>query len=243
MFVGGSYDASGGGWLGSDFYIGNVGVQEQETLGDSVEKIIRNITFSNQNNNPILTNTNNLTLTTITSSNTTNTYNRAINIIPVNDAPTRSGTLTLTATQNQAISIDFGQYFTDPDSTLTFSASNLPSNLSLSSAGVLTGTLSNSNVGNNLITITASDGVAAPISAEYTLTVANVNDAPTVNNNVNIPILELEVGPDGNNSLVLPNNMFVDIDLSDTLTYSMSNLPASLTFDLALGFGLVAITI
>jgi uncharacterized repeat protein (TIGR02543 family) len=231
IFSGGSYDDNGFTGLGASFYVGNISVQQTFTETSIVDNLVRNLKLDFQDDNPNINTNNNLTLTLVDSSSDDYIFSKNINIVPVNDAPTRSGTLTLNATQNQAISIDFGQYFTDPDSTLTFSASNLPSNLSLSSAGVLTGTLSNSNVGNNLITITASDGVAAPVSAEYTLAVANVNDAPIVNSNVTLPNYEIQVGNNIVNSFTLPSNLFIDIDPNDVLTYSMTGLPSGLTFN------------
>ena len=67
---------------------------------------------------------------------------------------------------------------------LSFSATGLPSsgNLAITTAGVISGTPLNADVGAHTIVVTATDDDSTPASVTdtYILTVTNTNDAPTV---------------------------------------------------------------
>lgn len=63
-------------------------------------------------------------------------------------------------------------YFSDPEGqSLSFSASRLPSGLTLSSPGVLSGSLTNAMSGSYSVTLTASDPQGASASDQFTLTI------------------------------------------------------------------------
>lgn len=63
-------------------------------------------------------------------------------------------------------------YFSEPEGqTLSFSASGLPTGLTLSSAGVLAGSVSNAVSGSYSVTLTASDPLGASASDQFTLTI------------------------------------------------------------------------
>ena len=77
-----------------------------------------------------------------------------------------------TATEGTATNINVSGSFSDPDDdTLTFTAAGLPTSLSLSTAGVLSGTPVAADVGTHSITVTATDPSAATAEDTFSLTV------------------------------------------------------------------------
>jgi hypothetical protein len=86
--------------------------------------------------------------------------------------------------------------------------------------------------------VTATDGLGAQASGSFTLTVDNVNDAPTLD----APITNQTATEDSPFTFVVPANTFSDVDVGDTLTYTATRtdgtaLPSWLRFDAAaLGF-------
>ena len=91
-----------------------------------------------------------------------------------------------TATSSENFEADIADSFFDPDSDpLTFSAKqandeDLPSWLSISATGELSGTPTLSDVGTLLITVTATDPFGAAADDTFQLEVLEVNVAPTV---------------------------------------------------------------
>ena len=81
-----------------------------------------------------------------------------------------------TATEGVATNIDVSGSFSDPDGdALTFTATGLPASLSLSTAGVLSGTPVAGDVGTISVTVTAADPSGATAMDTFSLT---VNAAP-----------------------------------------------------------------
>ncbi len=129
--------------------------------------------------------------------------------------------------------------FSDPNNdVLAYSAvlsdgSPLPSWLGFDAAtGTFLGTPTNSDVGTLNIRIIASDPAGLSASADFSLTVANVNDAPTVAS----AIADQSAVEDAGFSFTLPARTFADIDVGDSLGYAAtfadgSALPGWLTFD------------
>jgi len=162
---------------------------------------------------------------------------------PENSAPTVGNPIAdQSATQDVAFSFQVpADAFVDIDNDkLSYSAklkdgSDLPSWLTLNpSTGEFSGKPSNADVVDVLnIKVSASDG-SASTSQEFSLSVANVNDAPTVGN----PIADQSATQDVAFSYTVPTGTFVDIDKGDTLAYSAkladgSVLPSWLNFDSA----------
>jgi hypothetical protein len=125
--------------------------------------------------------------------------------------------------------LDVGAAFGDIDGdTLTYSATGLPASLTVDTdSGIMSGILTNDDVlagpGYSVV-ITADDGVGS-VDDSFTLTVDNVNDAPTVIAPTGDQNYDQDTDPNLDTSLA-----FEDID-GDTLTYSATGLPASLTLD------------
>ncbi|WP_277345435.1 calcium-binding protein, partial [Pelagibius litoralis] len=94
------------------------------------------------------------------------------------------------------------------------------------------GTPENGDVGALEIEVTATDDFGQSVTTQFTLTVANTNDAPTLGDSLSIA--EVEVG--GSLAAAIPGTAFADVDVGDQLTLTAtlvdgSPLPAWLQFD------------
>ena len=157
-----------------------------------------------------------------------------ITVANVNDAPTLAIPFSEpSATQGMAFSFTFPTTtFSDMDAgnVFTYTTSSLSSWLSFNAATrTFSGTPGNANVGTANITLIATDNGTPALNASYTfpITVANVNDAPTVAN----AIPDQNATEDTLFSFTFAANTFADIDVGNVLTYSATNLPGWLTFN------------
>ncbi|WP_198378974.1 putative Ig domain-containing protein, partial [Neoroseomonas rubea] len=111
--------------------------------------------------------------------------------------------------------------------------SPLPAWLSFDPATrTFSGTPGNTDVGTLAVRVIATDGSGSSASDDFTLTVANTNDAPTLAN----PIADRSATEDSAFSYQVPIGAFGDPDAGDNLAYSAtladgSPLPAWLSFD------------
>ena len=161
---------------------------------------------------------------------------------PVNHAPTVATPL---ADQTVAEDAPFSlavpaNTFADEDAgdLLTLSASladgtALPAWLTFDAATrTLSGTPDDVQVGELDLRVTATDTGTLSASNVFTLTVANVNEAPTVA----VPLADQQATEDVPFSLIVPVSTFADVDAGDTLTYSATlasgaTLPTWLSFN------------
>ena len=178
---------------------------------------------------------------TITDGLTTSTATVNVDVIGVNDAPLiNAGTADAVVAEdtplNIAIPVDA---FIDLDGdALTYSAtlSNgdaLPSWLSFDGTS-FSALPTNDEVGELAIRVIASDGVDS-VSTDFTLSVSNVNDAPTLE----LAIADQAASENGAFIFTIPLGTFNDVDAGDTLSYearlsSGDALPAWLSFDSAM---------
>ena len=159
-----------------------------------------------------------------------------------NDAPIVANLIPdRAATEDAAFSFTVpANTFTDVDSgdALTWSAtlangSPLPSWLSFNaSTHAFSGTPANGDVGSISVRVTATDGAGASVSDDFTITIANTNDAPIVA----APIPDQNASEDSAFSYVVPASTFTDVDSGDALTWSAtlangSPLPSWLSFN------------
>jgi hypothetical protein len=153
-----------------------------------------------------------------------NTNDAPVVVTPISDR---------TATEDSLFSANISGNFKDPDlgDTLTYAATNLPDGVSIDSAtGVISGTPTNAAVGPNAITVTANDGKGGTVSNSFTLTVMNVNDAPTVSSVIPDQLATEDIPFSYNVS-----KHFADIDKGDTLSFFAHGLPDGLSLDAGTG--------
>jgi large repetitive protein len=175
-----------------------------------------------------------------------------VTVGPVNDAPVATPISPRSNTDSSVISVPVAGNFSDVDGDpLTFTATGLPVGLSISPAGVITGTIdkaaSQTNGGVYSVTVTADDGKGGTVSQVFTWTIINpppvaVNDTASTNEDtpVNINVLATDSDPDGdtltvttasagNGAIVIrPDGTLdytpnVDFNGTDTVTYTISD--------------------
>ncbi len=149
----------------------------------------------------------------------------SITVTNENDAPTITGTPDTTVAEDAPYSFTPTGADIDGD-TLVYSITNKPAWATFDPVtGVLSGTPTNANVGiaENIVISVTDNNIAAPVSLPaFSITVSNVNDAPTITGTPDTTVAEdapYSFTPTG-----------ADID-GDTLVYSITNKPAWATFD------------
>jgi trimeric autotransporter adhesin len=160
----------------------------------------------------------------------------------VNDAPTVANPLAdQTVSEDAPFSTQvLANAFADEDAgdVLSYSAtlangSALPTWLSFNATTrTFTGTPDDAQVGSLDLRVTATDTGNLSVSDVLTLTVANVNEAPTVV----APLADQQARQGTVFSLVVPATTFADVDAGDALTYSATlangaSLPSWLSFN------------
>jgi len=146
-----------------------------------------------------------------------------------NDAPTVTTPIAdRSINEDTFFSTNIRSNFADIDvgNSLTFTATGLPTGLSIASNGVISGTPTNAAVGNNTIIVTANDGNGGTVSDTFILTVINTNDAPVVAN----LIPDTTAIEDSPFSLNI-TSFFSDVDAGDILTYTAIGLPDGLSIN------------
>ena len=159
---------------------------------------------------------------------TTSTFDYTVsNVAPVTD--TEIGAQS--ADDADAVNLDVSGSFSDADNdTLTYSATGLPGGLSMSSAGVISGTIDadasqGGTSGVYSVTVTASDSEGGTTTSTFDYTVSNV-----------APVTDTEIGAQSADDADAVNldvsGSFSDAD-NDTLTYSATGLPGGLSMSSA----------
>ena len=143
----------------------------------------------------------------------------SISIEAANDAPVVSVKIGQQATSTDevfAMSLPDGTFIdVDSGDTLSYSA-ELPSWLTIDpNTGALSGTPTDEHIGDQDITITATDGSGESASQTFRLSVENTNEGPTVSSS----IADATTGEDDAFSLGVSGN-FDDKDLGDELSYN-----------------------
>ncbi|ACB35993.1 outer membrane adhesin like protein [Leptothrix cholodnii SP-6] len=160
----------------------------------------------------------------------------------VNDAPTVANPIAdQAATEDSPFSFTVpADVFADVDvgDTRAYTAtladgSALPAWLSFdATTRTFSGTPANGDVGTLSVKVTATDGSNASADDSFDIVVANVNDAPTLMNEV----ADQAATEDSLFSFTVPADAFADVDVGDTRAYTAtladgSALPAWLSFD------------
>jgi hypothetical protein len=147
-----------------------------------------------------------------------------ITVANVNDAPTFTSTPVTTATEDVLYSYTVATLDIDAGSSVTLTAPTKPAFLTLT-GNVLSGTPANNFVGVHNVVLIANDGFTTT-QQSFTITVANVNDAPVINtiNGVVLAALPLDVNV-AENGVDTLNVVATDADVGDTKTFSFDAAP------------------
>ena len=155
-----------------------------------------------------------------------NTATVNINVININDVPEFNSTPLTTTVEDSVYTYEISVSDLDFE-IVSFTSENLPSWLTLTDNGdntaTLTGTPLQENVGNNYITIIATDPAGGTSKQEFTISVANVNDAPlftssdiTTTNEDSVYTYTITVSDeDGDNSTITANTLPNWLTLTD----------------------------
>lgn len=111
--------------------------------------------------------------------------------------------------------------------SLTYSKTTGPAWITVSSTGLISGTPSNADVGAHTITVTVTDEWGLTSSTTYTLTVTNVNDAPSL-----VQIDDRTTLEDATFTQAVSAS---DADAGDVLTYSLTTKPGTMTINASNG--------
>ena len=150
-------------------------------------------------------------------------------VLNVNDVPTVSPIAPVSILEDVNANSDISSFYDDVDvgDQLSFSATGLPANLTMNSAGLISGVPLNSDVGSYSVVATAIDLAGESVSATFTLNILNVNDAPHVVSPLNDETINEE-----ETYVSDVSGAFSDVD-GDLLTYQASGLPAGLSISTA----------
>jgi aspartate 1-decarboxylase len=151
-----------------------------------------------------------------------------ITVANTNDAPTFTSTVITAANEDGAYSYTAAASDVDVGDSLTLSAPVLPAWLTFTpGSGELTGTPTNTEVGDHNVTLRVNDG-SVDVDQSFIITVANTNDAPTFTTTAITAATE--------DSAYSYTAAASDVDpVPDTLTLSAPVLPGWLTFTPATG--------
>jgi len=145
-----------------------------------------------------------------------------ITVLDTNDPPTIQPIGSQTATQDALFTLQL--IASDPDGdTLTYSLTAYPTGMTIASTGLITWTPANAAVGSHAITVRVSDSLGLSDEKTFAITVANVNDAPAISTSSLANATE--------DSMYLYPIQANDMDVGDTLTYSLDSAPAFLSIN------------
>jgi VCBS repeat-containing protein len=157
----------------------------------------------------------------------------SITVANVNDAPIFTAEPNLTVSEDSVYSYSAKVTDVDLGDRVSVVVESKPSWLSYNSTlRLLSGIPTNSVVGDHTVILKAIDYVGATTFKEFTITVENVNDAPTLSQ----PITDQQFQEASLGTFTFGDSVFSDIDVGDTLSYSATlssgaALPSWLTFN------------
>ena len=142
-----------------------------------------------------------------------------ITVLDTNDPPTIQPIGSQIATQDVLFTLQVMASDQDAGDTLTYSLTAYPTEMTIASTGLITWTPTNAAVGSHAVTVWVSDSLGLSDEKIFAITVANVNDVPTISTSNLANATE--------DAMYLYPIQASDIDVNDTLTYS---LDSALTF-------------
>lgn len=158
----------------------------------------------------------------------TATQSFSITVAQVNDPPAFTSTPPATATEGYVY--QYTAVASDPDSgdSVTYSLGTHPSGMVIfSSTGVVAWVPGEDQIGPNSVRVVATDQGGLTAVQDFTITVANENDAPVITSSPNTTAYE-----DG---LYNYHLTATDSDIGDLLLFSLTNGPPGMTINAASG--------
>jgi gliding motility-associated-like protein len=150
-----------------------------------------------------------------------------IEVSNTNDAPVITSTAITAVDEDTAYSYTITATDVDASDHSVFSATSIPSWLTFNvTTGILSGTPTNSDLGNHNVTLRVNDGTT-DVDQTFTITVNNTNDAPVISS---IPVTSVDEDADYTYTLVA-----TDVDVQDVIIYSAPTLPSWMTFNTSTG--------
>ncbi|MCJ8319480.1 MAG: FG-GAP-like repeat-containing protein [Colwellia sp.] len=149
----------------------------------------------------------------------------SINVANINDAPSISGSPPVSVNERQLFSFTPEANDIDENSQLTFTADNLPAWLILKNDnGSISGIPDSVDIGLfEEIKLCVSDGMLQTCLPKFSITVENVNDAPSISGSPPVSVNERQLY-----SFIVEAN---DIDENSQLTFTADNLPGWLILE------------
>jgi autotransporter-associated beta strand protein len=155
-------------------------------------------------------------------SNSTASVTLSITVTNENDVPTFAvDPVVLSATEDSAFTGQVTATDIDAGDTLTYTKLTGPAWLTVSTSGALGGTPANGDVGAATASVEVKDAANATASVTLSITVANVNDAPTFT--TALSAADASQGQAYSGSIA---GTASDVDTGDTLTYSKASGPS-----------------
>ncbi len=171
---------------------------------------------------------NNVTVRVSDSGGLFDTQSYVVSVVNINDAPSITSAAVIAATENVAYAYDVD--VTDPDAgdIVTYSLDVSPANMIIdSNTGLIVWTPDPAQIGDNSVTVRATDIDGLFDTQSFVITVINVNDAPLITS-----VAVITADEDVAYSYDVDA---VDPDAGDILTYSLDVSPSSMTIDSVTG--------
>jgi hypothetical protein len=155
--------------------------------------------------------------------------NFTLTVQDTNDPPSITSTDQTTTYEDALYKVQYTGTDIDKVDKLTwYLSTNAPGWLSIeSTTGVLSGVPTNDNVGKCWVNVTVYDKAMAYAFHNFTLTVINTNDAPVI---TSVPIQNIDI-----HDVYKYDVNATDVDVGDSLNYSLDKAPLSMTIDRATG--------
>lgn len=177
---------------------------------------------------------NTVTVTATDPSDATATDSFDLTVVNVNDAPvvvTEQADVTTDEDAAFEYTIPDGTFSDEDGDDLTLSVSGLPASLNFDAATrKISGTPLQADVAVHSVEVTATDPSSETVTDSFELTISNVNDAPVLAT----AQADQTADEDAAFDYEIPAGTFTDED-GDALTFVVSGLPSTLTFDAGTG--------